>query len=100
MDLGLTPTTELLAMLFAGLVALGGIVAFLLHTGPVSLDFMTPHLEAMLNEEDGGFVVDIDRTVAVWAGWRDPFWNVSASWKRVGESFLPRVGFVRRTVLI
>jgi hypothetical protein len=63
--------TELLAMLFAGLIALGGIAAFLLHTGPVSLDFMTPHLEAMLNDEDGGFVVDIDRTVVVWAGWRD-----------------------------
>ncbi len=63
--------TELLAMLFAGLVALGGIAAYLLHTGPVSLDFMTPHLEAMLNDESGRFVVDIDQTVAVWAGWRD-----------------------------
>jgi len=63
--------TELLAMLFAGLVAIGGIAAYLLHTGPVSLDFMTPHLEAMLNDEDGRFIVDIDRTVVVWAGWRD-----------------------------
>jgi hypothetical protein len=58
-------------MLFAGLIALGGILAYLLHTGPVSLDFMTPHLEAMLNDEDSRFVVDIDRTVVVWAGWRD-----------------------------
>jgi Domain of unknown function (DUF5916)/Carbohydrate family 9 binding domain-like len=32
----------------------------------------------------------------VWAGWRDPFWNISASAKRVGEAFVPRVGFVRR----
>lgn len=32
----------------------------------------------------------------VWAGWRDPLLNVSASVKRVGEDFLPRVGFVRR----
>jgi len=63
--------TELLAMLFAGLIALGGIAAYLLHTGPISLDFMTPHLEAMLNDADGRFVVDIDRTVVVWAGWRD-----------------------------
>ena len=63
--------TELLAMLFAGLIAIGGIAAYMLHTGPVSLDFMTPHLEAMLNDEDGRFIVDIDRTVAVWAGWRD-----------------------------
>ncbi|MDH3229983.1 MAG: AsmA-like C-terminal domain-containing protein [Alphaproteobacteria bacterium] len=63
--------TELLAMLFAGLIAIGGIAAYLLHTGPVSLDFMTPHLEAMLSDEDGRFIVDIDRTVVVWAGWRD-----------------------------
>ncbi|HSG08856.1 MAG TPA: DUF5916 domain-containing protein [Longimicrobiales bacterium] len=32
----------------------------------------------------------------IWAGWRDPFWNLSAGTKRVGEDFLPRVGFVRR----
>jgi Domain of unknown function (DUF5916)/Carbohydrate family 9 binding domain-like len=32
----------------------------------------------------------------VWAGWRDPFWDLSASVKRVGEDFVPRVGFVRR----
>jgi len=32
----------------------------------------------------------------VWAGWRSPFWNVSAGTKRVGGDFVPRVGFVRR----
>jgi hypothetical protein len=32
----------------------------------------------------------------LWAGWRDPFWNISASAKRVGDAFVPRVGFVRR----
>jgi len=62
---------EIVAMLFVGLIALGGIGAYLLNRGPVPLDFMTPHLEAMLNEEGGGFVVDIDQTVLVWAGWRD-----------------------------
>jgi hypothetical protein len=31
-----------------------------------------------------------------WIGWRDPFWNLSVGTKRVGEDFLPRVGFVRR----
>ncbi|UCH73210.1 MAG: AsmA-like C-terminal domain-containing protein [Rhodospirillales bacterium] len=58
-------------MLFAGLISLGGIAAYLLHTGPISLDFMTPHLEAMLNDERGRFVVDIEQTIIVWAGWRD-----------------------------
>lgn len=32
----------------------------------------------------------------LWAGWRDDFWNVSAGAKHVGDSFVPRVGFVRR----
>jgi hypothetical protein len=32
----------------------------------------------------------------VWAGWRDPFWSLSAGTKRVGEAFAPGVGFVRR----
>ncbi|OGU34068.1 MAG: hypothetical protein A3K13_01360, partial [Gemmatimonadetes bacterium RIFCSPLOWO2_12_FULL_68_9] len=32
----------------------------------------------------------------IWAGWRNPFWNLSVGTKRVGEDFLPRVGFVRR----
>jgi len=32
----------------------------------------------------------------VWAGWRDPFWDVSASIKQVGDDFVPKVGFVRR----
>ena len=32
----------------------------------------------------------------MWAGFRDDFWNVSAGFKHVGDSFLPRVGFVRR----
>ena len=62
---------EIVAMLFVGLIALSGIAAYLLNRGPVPLDFMTPHLEAMLNQESRGFVVDIDRTVLVWAGWRD-----------------------------
>lgn len=63
--------SELLAMLLAGIVAIGGIAAYLLHSGPVSLDFLTPHLEAMLSDQNGRFNVDIDRTVIVWAGWRD-----------------------------
>lgn len=63
--------SEILAGLLAGLVALGGLAAWRLHAGPVPLDFLTPHLETALNEESGGYVVDIDQTVAVWAGWRN-----------------------------
>lgn len=61
---------EVLAGLLAGLVALTGLAAWRLHAGPVPLDFLTPHLEEALNASRGGRV-DIDRTVAVWAGWRN-----------------------------
>lgn len=29
-------------------------------------------------------------------GWRDPFWNVSAAVRQMGEDFRPGIGFVRR----
>jgi len=33
------------------------------------------------------------------AGWRDPLWDVSVMHKRVGESFAPGVGYVRRRAM-
>jgi len=62
---------EIIAGLLAGTVALGGLVAWRLHAGPVPLDFLTPHLEEALKTEGRGYTVDIDETVAVWAGWRN-----------------------------
>jgi len=63
--------SEIVAGLLAGLIALGGIAAWRLNTGPVPLDFLTPHLETALNAGGRGYTIDIDRTVAVWAGWRN-----------------------------
>jgi hypothetical protein len=62
---------EIIAGLLAGTVALGGLVAWRLHAGPVPLDFLTPRLEEALKTEGRGYTVDIDETVAVWAGWRN-----------------------------
>ncbi|MCG8468700.1 MAG: carbohydrate binding family 9 domain-containing protein, partial [Gemmatimonadetes bacterium] len=32
----------------------------------------------------------------MWAGWRDPLWDVSAFFRHIGDDFNPSVGFVRR----
>lgn len=61
--------SEIFASLLFGVVALGGLVAWRLHTGPVDLDFLTPHLEEALKTEGRGYDVDIEKTEAVWAGW-------------------------------
>jgi hypothetical protein len=44
--------------------------------------------------EGGGVERDLAGRVGV--NWRDPFWEISALHRRVGEDFNPRVGFVRR----
>lgn len=62
---------------------------------------LQPHpfvrVNSYLAAVDDSEVAEGDRWAGrLWAGFRDPFWNVAASVKQVGESFLPRVGFVRR----
>jgi len=37
-----------------------------------------------------------DNAARLSVGWRDPFWNGSASYRRIGENFTPGIGFVRR----
>lgn len=37
-----------------------------------------------------------DRAARLSVGWRDPFWNASASYRQVGDDFAPGIGFVRR----
>jgi hypothetical protein len=61
--------SEIFAGLLFGIVALGGLVAWRLHTGPVGLEFLTPRLEEALKTEGRGYEVDIEKTEAVWAGW-------------------------------
>lgn len=62
--------SEILAGLLAGSIALGGLAAWRLHSGPVPLDFLTPHLEKALRDSEAGFNIDIEKTDLVWAGWR------------------------------
>jgi hypothetical protein len=60
---------------------------------------LAPHRYLRINTYLAGIddsAVGSDWAGRLWAGWRDPFWNVSLGTKRVGEDFIPRVGFVRR----
>jgi hypothetical protein len=53
-------------------------------------------VDSYLAKVDDATATGSDWAGRFWIGWRDPFWNVSASMKQVGDGFVPRVGFVRR----
>jgi hypothetical protein len=58
---------ELVAIGVAGLTVLLVFAAFRLSMGPVSLDLLTPHIEAGLNTESGDFKVALGGTVLAWS---------------------------------
>jgi len=53
----------------AGLAILGGVAIWRLSAGPVALNFLTPYLEAGIDDPERGLRVDIGETVLAWAGW-------------------------------
>lgn len=58
---------ELSAIVVAGLTVLAVFAAIRLSSGPVSLNFLTPHIERGLNAEEGNFVVALGGTVLAWS---------------------------------
>ena len=60
---------RLLGGLGAGLAILLVLLAWRLSTGPISLTFLSPHVEKALSAEDGSFGVRLDETILTWAGW-------------------------------
>jgi len=59
-------TLELLGGLIAGLAVLGALAAWRLSTGPVSLDFLKPHIERALSSEGGEIKVTIASAELAW----------------------------------
>ncbi len=53
----------------AGLAILLVLLAWRLSTGPISLTFLSPHVERALSAGDGSFGVRLDETILTWAGW-------------------------------
>jgi hypothetical protein len=60
---------EFLALVVAGITVIAVLVGFRLASGPVQLDFLTPHIEQALSAPDGSYRVRLDRTVLIWGGW-------------------------------
>jgi len=58
---------ELIAVVVAGLTVLVGFSAYRLSEGPISLDFLTPHIAEGLSAEGGDFKVTLGGTVLSWS---------------------------------
>jgi len=61
---------EVIAGTLAVVVLLSVVALWRLSKEPVRIDFLTPHIEAALDELDSGFIVQIGHTELIWAGER------------------------------
>ena len=60
---------EFLALVVAGITVIAVLVGLRLASGPLQLDFLTPHIEQALSASDGSYKIRLDRTVLIWGGW-------------------------------
>ncbi|MEE8444676.1 MAG: DUF3971 domain-containing protein, partial [Alphaproteobacteria bacterium] len=60
---------EVVALGAAALAVAVGLLAWRLSSGPITIDFLTPYLEAALGDRESGYVVKVGSTVITWAGW-------------------------------
>lgn len=63
---------RLLAATFAGLVFITAAAILRLSSGPLSLDFLTPHLADTLAPADSPYTLTIEQTALAWKGWNQP----------------------------
>ena len=61
---------EIVAGTLAVFILLSVVALWRLSKEPVRLDFLTPHIEAALDDLDSGFMVQIGHTELIWAGER------------------------------
>jgi len=66
-------TTKLMiegaAAAVGGVVVLVAVAVWLFSSGPISIDFLTPYIEAALATPDGTLRLKFDRTLLAWEGW-------------------------------
>ena len=61
---------QLIGGLSAGAAIIFSLLAWQLSKGPVSLGFLTEHLEHALNESYPKFKLKVGNTILTWAGWQ------------------------------
>ncbi|MEO5336589.1 MAG: DUF3971 domain-containing protein [Magnetospirillum sp. WYHS-4] len=61
---------QILGGLGAGLAIVTALAAWRLSSGPISLTFLTPHLERILSEAHPDIRVRLDDTILTWGGWQ------------------------------
>ena len=61
---------QLMGGLSAGAAIIFSLLAWQLSKGPVSLGFLTEHLEHALNENHPKFKLKVGDTILTWAGWQ------------------------------
>jgi len=57
-----------LGVLAVGLIIVGGVLAWRLTSGPISIAFLTPYFETALSSRTGSYVIDVDDTILKWVG--------------------------------
>ncbi len=60
---------QLLGGLGTGLAIIVALGAWRLSTGPVSLVFLTPHIESAFNRAHSNFRIELDEAILKWDGW-------------------------------
>ena len=60
---------QLLGALGAGLAIMLMVVAWQLSSGPISLGFLSPHIENLINSKQRDFKLVMKDTILTWAGW-------------------------------
>src|SRR5690242_8347032 len=80
---------HLTAATLAGLTVLAGLVAWRLAAGPVTIDFLTPAIERVLNDNARGVRIEIADTQLTWGGRLRPLRIVAQQVRAFGRDAAP-----------
>ena len=87
---------EFLALVVAGITVIAVLVGLRLASGPLQLDFLTPHIEQALSASDGSYKIRLDRTVLIWGGWERTLDLRARGVRMIGADGAERAGSLAR----